>query len=81
MTGWVIEVEGMTCGGCASSVRRALEAAAPGAQVDVDLASRRARVVGEGVEPEALQEAVEDAGFGVVAVSESDPKGSAAPAR
>jgi copper chaperone len=81
MTGWVIEVEGMTCGGCASSVRRALEAAAPGAQVDVDLASRRARVVGEGAEPDALQEAIEDAGFGVTGVSEISPDGSGVPAR
>ncbi len=72
MTQWEIEVEGMTCGGCASSVRRALEAAAPGARVDVDLAGHRARVVGADVDPDALKEAVLDAGFEVRGVVEGE---------
>ena len=55
-------VEGMRCGGCSSSVERAIVALAPGAKVEVDLAA--AQVTVEGVEDDALvRQAVEDAGF------------------
>jgi copper chaperone len=70
MTTWVLEVEGMTCGGCATSVRRALEAAAPGSVVEVELERRRARVEGGDVDPDALREAVLDAGFEVRALTD-----------
>ena len=57
-------VEGMTCGGCAGSVTRAIQAQRPESdiRVEVELGSGRVTVIGE-LPPEAVQEAVEDAGF------------------
>ncbi len=42
----VFAVNDMTCGHCVSTVRKALEAAFPGAEVSVDLATHRAEFVG-----------------------------------
>lgn len=60
----VLKVEGMTCGGCKSSVERLL-AAQPGVRhAAVNLAEGRAVVDAEdGVAPQALADAVEAAGF------------------
>ena len=55
-------VGGMTCGGCASSVTRALERAAPGCTVKVDLGAGLVPVAGE-VTPEPVARAVGGAGF------------------
>ena len=55
-------VGGMTCGGCARSVTNAVQRAAPGVQVAIDLARGVATV--EGAHDEArVRRAVEDAGF------------------
>ncbi|MDA1091056.1 MAG: heavy-metal-associated domain-containing protein [Proteobacteria bacterium] len=55
-------VMGMTCGGCASAVTKAIMAAAPGTDVDVDLDAKLVSV--EGLEDDAtVQKAVEGAGF------------------
>ncbi len=55
-------VLGMTCGGCASSVTKAIEAAAPGAKVDVNLDDKEVSI--EGFDDDAtVQSAVEGAGF------------------
>ncbi|MFN3076432.1 MAG: heavy-metal-associated domain-containing protein [Alphaproteobacteria bacterium] len=55
-------VAGMTCGGCARSVEAAIKAAAPGAEVQVDLAA--ARVMVDNVADDAVvRGAVTDAGF------------------
>ena len=56
------KVSGMTCGGCASSVTRAIAAVAPAAEVEVALDAGEVRVVGEHREVD-IQRAVEDAGF------------------
>jgi copper chaperone CopZ len=57
-------VTGMTCGHCAASVREEV-ASIPGVTtVDVDLASGKVNIASEGgVEPEAIQSAVEEAGY------------------
>ncbi len=56
------KVEGMSCGGCTSSVERAIRAAAPDADVSVELEGGLVTV--EGVDDESLiRQAVEDAGF------------------
>lgn len=55
-------VEGMTCGGCASSVTKAIQRVAPATKVQVTLEGGRVRVEGEHDEA-AVREAVEDAGF------------------
>lgn len=54
-------VHGMTCGGCAKSVTNAIQTAAPGAQVDVDLEAKTVTV--EGAIEDAVRQAVADAGF------------------
>ncbi|MGE5506380.1 MAG: heavy-metal-associated domain-containing protein [Actinomycetota bacterium] len=54
-------VKGMTCGGCAGSVERAIKEAAPGAKVTVDLA--KAAVTVDGATDAQVEKAVEDAGF------------------
>jgi copper chaperone len=54
-------VKGMTCGGCAGSVERAIKEAAPGAKVTVDLAA--ARITVEGATDDQVAKAVDDAGF------------------
>jgi len=59
-----LNVEGMTCGGCARSVERAVKGAVPGAAVTVDLAAGRVAVEGAaGTEAEAVVAAIEEAGF------------------
>ena len=62
-----IEVKGMTCGGCVSSVARALKAV-PGVQsADVSLEKQRAVVTFEDGKASVadLKQAVEDAGYDV----------------
>jgi copper chaperone len=51
----------MTCGGCVRSVEQAIKAAAPGAKVEVDLASGKVTV--DGVDEQAVARAVDGAGF------------------
>ena len=60
----VLPVEGMTCGGCASSVTRALEKVPGVTDVQVDLDAKRATVQGE-ADRAALVDAIEGAGFDV----------------
>lgn len=56
-------VTGMTCGGCARAVTKALTAKAPSAKIEVDLAGASVRVSG-GPGDDAVKTAIEDAGFG-----------------
>lgn len=59
----VYEVEGMTCGGCVSSLERAFESGAPTLKRTVSL-DRGGIVVIEGEhDPAMVKEIVEDAGF------------------
>jgi copper chaperone len=65
----IYKVSGMTCGGCARSVERAIKSVAPDATVTVDLASGRVSVDGEADE-QAIAQAIDEAGFdfgGVIA--------------
>jgi copper chaperone len=56
------QVLGMTCGGCASSVTKAVIAAAPDASVEVDLDAKEIAI--DGIADDAtVQQAVEGAGF------------------
>lgn len=56
-------VEGMSCGGCVSSVEKAVKAAVGDAGVAVDLASGVLTIDGACAE-EQIRAAVEGAGFG-----------------
>ena len=60
--GSTYRVLGMTCGGCASSVTNAIKAAAPDADVSVDLDAKTVAVAGE-VDAAVVEQAVDDAGF------------------
>ncbi|MCC6215722.1 MAG: heavy-metal-associated domain-containing protein [Polyangiaceae bacterium] len=55
-------VKGMTCGGCASAVTRALEALGHDVVVRVSLERAQATIEGQHDE-RAVQRAIEDAGF------------------
>lgn len=57
-----LQVSGMTCNGCVKHVTTALRAVPGVTAVEVDLASGRAKVVGEAAVP-ALIAAVTDAGY------------------
>jgi copper chaperone len=61
-----LQVEGMTCGGCANSVKRSVQAVDSNAQVDVDLASKKVRVDTE-VDLQVVKSAITDAGYPVTA--------------
>jgi copper chaperone len=58
----VLEVTGMTCGGCASSVTRILTRVPGVTEAQVDLPTGRATVQGA-ARPEELIHALEAAGF------------------
>lgn len=64
----VLQVVGMTCGGCASSVRDVLMALDGVNSVEVDLHGGKVTVERGAGQPsnEALVEAIEDAGFDVI---------------
>jgi copper chaperone len=56
------KVDGMTCGGCARSVEKAIIAVAPAATVKVDVENKQVTVAG--IDNDALvAQAVEEAGF------------------
>jgi copper chaperone len=60
-------VAGMTCAHCVLSVREEVSDVAGVESVDVDLASGRLTVAGEGFGDEAVRRAVVEAGYEVVA--------------
>lgn len=57
-----LQVEKMTCGGCASRVTRAVMAVDTAAKVDVDLKSKLVRVESE-AEPSEMATAISEAGY------------------
>lgn len=60
-----LKVAGITCGGCANSIRKALAAAVPGSNVAVDIDSGEVTVDG-GVDRAQVVDAIEGAGFDVL---------------
>jgi copper chaperone CopZ len=60
-------VKGMTCEHCATSVTEEVEQVPGVAGVDVDLEAGRVVVRGEGFSDQAVREAVDEAGYEVVA--------------
>ena len=61
-----LQVEGMTCGGCAAGVKRSVQAIDSNAKVDVDLASKKVRVETD-VDLNTVTSAIVDAGYPVTA--------------
>lgn len=61
-----LQVEGMTCGGCANSVKKSVQAVDSAAKVEVDLASKKVRIDTElGIDQ--VKAAVVQAGYPVTA--------------
>ena len=60
-------VTGMTCEHCVLSVREEIGEVAGVEAVDVDLATGRLAVRGDGIEDDAIAEAVAEAGYEVAA--------------
>lgn len=61
-----LQVEGMTCGGCATSVTRSVQTVDSNAKVDVDLKAKKVRVeTSAGLD--AITSAIRDAGYPVTA--------------
>jgi copper chaperone len=56
----VFNIPDMTCGHCEKTVRGAIEEVLPGAEVTIDLASKRVSVNGDAAKAE---EAIRDAGY------------------
>ncbi|WP_323014108.1 heavy-metal-associated domain-containing protein [Devosia sp.] len=56
----VFLVSDMTCGHCVGTVRKALETALPGAEIDVDLATHKVTFSGDRAKGE---EAIREAGY------------------
>jgi copper ion binding protein len=64
----VYAVQGMTCGHCVSSVSTEVGKVAGVSGVDVDLATGRVTVTGDGYTDERIRTAVDEAGFELVGV-------------
>jgi copper chaperone len=64
------QVSGMSCGGCVASVTRAVKSVDAGAEVNADLASQKVSVA-SGVPAEQLKAAIENAGYDVLATTQS----------
>ncbi|MBB4196361.1 hypothetical protein CCR94_13510 [Rhodoblastus sphagnicola] len=56
-------VEGMSCGKCAARVTKAIQALAPEAQVQIDLATKRVTVAPAAPDPQALAQVITEAGY------------------
>ncbi len=63
-----LKVEGMTCGGCAASVKRAVQSIDAQADVNVDLAAKTVKVT-TAAQLDAVKSAVEDAGYEVLSAA------------
>lgn len=61
-----LQVEGMTCGGCAASVKRSVQALDNNAKVEVDLASKKVRI-DTSADLKAVTSAITGAGYPVTA--------------
>jgi copper chaperone len=61
-----LQVEGMTCGGCANSVKRSVQSVDSSAKVEVDLASKKVRVE-TGADIDKVKSAIVEAGYPVIA--------------
>ena len=58
-----LSVSGITCGGCAMAIERAIGAALPGTRVEVDVMKGTVQLAAEPAARTQAAAAVEDAGF------------------
>lgn len=62
------EVQDMSCGHCAGAITRAVKEVDAGARVDIDLDTKLVRVEPAQADPQALREAIAEAGYTPVPV-------------
>ncbi|MBI5722069.1 MAG: heavy-metal-associated domain-containing protein [Burkholderiales bacterium] len=67
------EVRDMTCGHCAGTITKAVEAADPGARVDIDLAAHRVQIQPAASDAQRLARAITEAGYTPVAAAAEAP--------
>lgn len=60
-----LKVDGINCGGCVSSIKKAVAVAAPGAEVTVDIPSGAVKVSGT-VDRAKVIAAIEESGYDVI---------------
>ncbi|MEY8877044.1 MAG: heavy-metal-associated domain-containing protein [Leptothrix sp. (in: b-proteobacteria)] len=66
------DVQDMTCGHCVGAITRAVQAAAPGAPLRIDLPTHRVEVdAGSEAQGDAIREAIREAGYTPVRVPEA----------
>lgn len=63
-----LKVDGMTCSGCAASVKRAVQALDSNANVDINLSNKTVKVATT-IQLDAVKSAVEDAGYDVLSAA------------
>ena len=63
------EVKDMTCGHCVATITKAVKAADPHAQVDIDLGEHRVRIEPAIADAQTLAAVIGEAGYSPVAVS------------
>lgn len=69
MNVWNLKVTGMSCGGCAASVKRAVASLDPAAQVDVDLNRGHVQVHTQQQQAE-IETKIRSLGYGVTVAHE-----------
>ncbi|WP_066737773.1 heavy-metal-associated domain-containing protein [Cupriavidus sp. D384] len=62
------QVEGMSCNHCVGAITRAVQAVDPAAQVAADVPAKSVKVE-SGADRQALQQAIEEAGYPVKSVA------------
>lgn len=67
------EVSDMTCGHCASTITKAVEAADPGARVQIDLAAHRVQIEPVAGDAQSLARTIKDSGYTPVAAEATAP--------
>ncbi|HVI87312.1 MAG TPA: heavy-metal-associated domain-containing protein [Dongiaceae bacterium] len=60
-----LSVSGITCGGCAAAIERAIGATLPGTKVEVDVMKGTVAVNTQPAHRQQVKAAIEDAGFAV----------------
>lgn len=65
------EVNNMSCGHCVSTITKALKAVDAGARIQIDLATHRVQVEPTDAEANELADAIRDAGYTPVQVTDA----------
>jgi copper chaperone len=66
---WILQIEGMTCGGCGASVERILRSTLPDAEVTVQWSVGAAQVRSVAIDEGVVAERLAAAGFALTAIT------------